>query len=98
MRISFGLLAIYLLIKAFLLAVAIGLGFLLRWIIPALDLGISILIGLLATGLTIHYITRISSMANDLATEDLDSDDLPPITIIAPPEVISPRRRRHKTT
>jgi NhaP-type Na+/H+ or K+/H+ antiporter len=36
---------VYLLIKAVLLAIGVGIGFLLHWMLPAVDLGIGILIG-----------------------------------------------------
>ncbi len=42
---------VYLVLKLVLLALGIGVGWLLHWLIPAIDLGLGVLIGVVATGL-----------------------------------------------
>jgi hypothetical protein len=49
----------YLAINPGMAALGIGMGFLLHWILPAVDLGISILVGVVVTGLSIHFFIRL---------------------------------------
>jgi hypothetical protein len=53
------ILVTYLAINPGMAALRIGMGFLLHWILPAVDLGISILIGVVVTGLSIHFFIRL---------------------------------------
>jgi hypothetical protein len=46
---------VYILIKGLLLGIGIGVGFLLTWLLPALDFSVAILIGVLATGISLHF-------------------------------------------
>ena len=54
-----SLFAPFLVILVILVGLALGLGLLLNWLFPAVDLGIGILIGLLATAMSIHFGARL---------------------------------------
>ena len=56
MRSLLGFLFIYLLVKTFLIALGVGIGFLLHWIVPAIDVGMGVLIGVVATGFSIYIL------------------------------------------
>src|SRR5438045_3415211 len=112
MKTGLAVIGTYLALKALLLAVAIGVGFLLHWIIPAVDLGMAILIGLVATGLTVHFYSRLAGLLSEAALPE--AEDYPDPEMIAriinpprkwqrvPPALIvdpappPPRRRRNK--
>jgi hypothetical protein len=94
------------LLKAILLGMGIGVGFLIHWIIQPVDLGMAILIGLVATGLTVHFYGSLTHFIGDTLPEAIDPDPeiiprvgtygerwpaVPPIIMPPPP---SPRRRR----
>ena len=44
------------------IASGIGIGLLLRWVLPSVDLGAGILIGIVSIGLSIHYFLRILAL------------------------------------
>ncbi len=84
---------VYLIINVALLGLGCAVGFLLHWLLPEVDLGIGVLIGVVATGFTIHFFSRIMvSMKAYELDEDLDPR---PITLfeLEPPR---PSRRRRK--
>jgi hypothetical protein len=88
---------IYLLIKLVLIALGSVTGFLLHWLMPSVDLGMAILIGLVASGLAIHFFARISSMpllSDDPEPEVLDPE--PPIYIMPPLPPLTRQRRRKR--
>ncbi len=92
MRSLLGTLLIYLAIKLFLLTVASVVGFLLHWLLPTIDIGIGLLIGLLATGMTLHFFGRLTSWLRlySLVDDPIEPDFLPPPVVIVEP----PTRRR----
>ena len=96
MRSLLGFLLIFCVIGAFLLGVGAAIGFLLHWIIPAVDLGIGILIGVITIGFTVQLFGRIIS----LPLPDLD-DEPEPVETIIPSRITylmdpPPSRRRGK--
>ncbi len=99
MRSCLGMLGIYLVIKAVLLGVGLGIGALLHWIIPSIDLGIGTLIGVMVTIAAIFAINEILHIhmpSADLLDEFRIKD--PPIVFISPmdEEFSPPRKRRRK--
>ena len=94
------ILVVYVIVGAILLAIGTGIGFFLHWLIPAVDLGIGILIGVLTTGFTVQILGKTLSLPLD------DTDDVPldepvelsrRVTYLIDPEP-PPRRRRRKQT
>src|SRR5215211_191411 len=95
-----GFFLIFSIVGALLLGVGTGVGFLLHWLIPAVDLGIGILIGVITLAFTAQLFARIISIP-------LDDVDTPPIddavtlsrrvTYLIDPEP-PPRRRKRKQT
>lgn len=96
MRSLLGFLFIYLLVKTFLIALGIGIGFLLHWIVPAIDVGMGVLIGVVATGFSIYFFGRISALPDPSTLEDLEPETVSPVTYIIDPIPPLPRRRRSK--
>jgi len=90
-----GLLGIYLLITLVLLGVGLGIGSLLHWLVPAVDLGVGMLIGVVTTGLALHLLARLIAVlerSEDDTQVELEADFRP---IITQYELV-PRRRRSK--
>ena len=90
-----GLLGIFLLITLLLLGVGLGIGSLLHWLVPAVDLGMGMLIGVVTTGLALHLLARLIAVlerAEDDTHTELEAELRP---IRTQYEVI-PRRRRSK--
>ncbi|MEJ7618201.1 MAG: hypothetical protein WKF30_14835 [Pyrinomonadaceae bacterium] len=60
---------VYLVINLFLLGLGLGLGFLLHWVLPAVDLGVGILIGVVTTGLATHFFLRLNHLSEEVEDE-----------------------------
>src|SRR3954470_3264629 len=96
-----GTLLIYGLFNLFFLGLGLGLGFLLHWIIAAVDLGVAILIGVVVTGLSLHFFIRLMLQPPALEPldliEELDLEPEPsPRLRLYPVAPLPPRRRRRK--
>jgi hypothetical protein len=96
MRALFGTLLMYLILKLFLLGVGIGIGFLLHWIVPAIDLGMAALIGLVATGLSIHFFARLFGFRDAYTEEGTEPEVIPPVAYIIDPLPPTPRPRGNR--
>lgn len=96
MRSFLGGLLFYLLIKLFLLGVGIGVGFLLHWLLPAIDLGSGVLIGVVATGLTLHFFGRLLALVDSEPEPVLSPETMQRITYLIDPA--PPRRSRRRKT
>jgi len=59
-----------LILNAVLLGLGCAVGFLLRWIFPAVDLGSAILIGVIVNGFSIHLFLRTLAIPPDSDPED----------------------------
>ena len=93
MGILFFILGTYLLIKIFLIGVGVGVGVVLHWLLPAVDLGMAILIGVIATGLSIHFYTRLTAFMDMYRDEDIEPEPRPILTL-TPVRSTVPRRRK----
>jgi len=83
-----------------LLLLGTGIGFLLHWLMPSVDFGIGVLIGVITIGFTSQLFARISSMPLDDPLDDATfAEPFTPqrITYLIDPEP-RPRRRRRKQT
>ncbi len=90
MKYFLGTFFFYLLFNVLLIALGIGIGFLLHWILPAVEIGMSILIGVVASGISLHFWIRMNSYLGDYVEEELFLEELSEIT---PPP---PRRKRQR--
>ena len=100
MRALLGTLLIFGAICTFLLLLGAGIGFLLHWLMPSVDFGIGVLIGVITIGFTSQLFARISSMPLDDPLDDATfAEPFSPqrITYLIDPEP-RPRRRRRKQT
>ena len=71
---AIGLFIVYLLIKAVLFGIGIGIGFLLHWMLPTVDLGLGILIGVVATGISFHFFTQLVNSLNEFHEQELEQE------------------------
>jgi len=62
---------LYFVINLFLLGLGIGIGFLLHWILPAVDLGVSILTGVVTTIASVNLFLRLNSITEQIEDETL---------------------------
>ena len=93
-----GFLLIFSIVGALLLGVGTGVGFLLHWLIPTVDLGIGILIGVITIAFTAQLFARIISIPLDEADAAPIDDAVTlsrRVTYLIDPEP-PPRRRRRK--
>jgi hypothetical protein len=67
---------VYILIKGLVLGLGIGVGFLLTWLLPALDFSVAMLIGVLATGISIHFFGNFLRMEHDVTDPSSELDEL----------------------
>ena len=86
----------YLAIKGLLLAVGIGIGFLLHWLIPAIELGMGVLIGVVATGISVYFFARMMNTPEVISDEGIDAELPPRITYLIDP-MPAPRRRKRRS-
>ena len=94
MKALFGMLFLYLLFNTLLIALGIGIGFLLHWILPAVEIGMSILIGVVASGISLHFGIQLNSFLGDYVEEELFLEELSEIT--PPPPRQKHQRRKSK--
>ncbi len=94
MKAALGLLLVYALINLGMIAVAVGIGFLLHWILPSVDLGTGILIAVVATGFSIHYFIRLIWFSDFLELTRYEYDDVSPTVRVYP--LASPRSGRKR--
>jgi hypothetical protein len=93
---------VYILIKGLVLGLGIGVGFLLTWLLPALDFSVAILIGVLATGISVHFFGNFLRMEHGVAdpSPDLDEaevrDVIDIIAATAPPREGRSRKRKNR--
>lgn len=92
------LLVMYLGFNLFLLGVGIGIGFLLRWILPAVDLGVGILIGVVATVASVNFFLRINKITDQIEDAALLREILSRRAIHAAEPVPTKRSGKRKTS
>jgi len=71
------LLAVIVVLTLILLLVCglgIGIGFLLHWLFPAIDLGMAVLIGVVASGWAIHFFVRLYNTVDTIMEHERDSE------------------------
>ena len=90
MKALFGMLFLYLLFNVLLIALGIGIGLFLHWILPAVEIGMSILIGVIASGISMHFGIRLNNFLADYAEEALFMEEMSEIT---PPRQKHQRRK-----
>lgn len=97
MKAILGLLITFLVVNLGVIASGIGIGFLLRWVLPSVDLGAGILIGVVSIGLSIHYFSRILAFGEVRDFPDGGDDDFrPPIFVYPQGFSRSGRKRKRK--
>jgi hypothetical protein len=90
-----AVLAVYLLILALLLGVGVGIGFALHWMLPAVELGTAILIGIVGEAIALHFLGRVLALIG-AGPEDtlLDEEGLTPTVYVIPPTTFKPPRKK----
>jgi len=83
----FGLVILALVIASMLLGSGIGIAYLLRWIMPSVDLGMGMLIGVLTIAISAYFVGKITNSIreNDViyigGDEEDDEDDGPKASV-----------------
>jgi hypothetical protein len=95
MRSLLALILFYALISLCLIASGAVLGFFLHWIIPAVDLGTGILIGVITTGFSIYFFLRLMSFLGSYEAEMGEDEGYGRIMYFPLPPP-SPRRSRKR--
>jgi hypothetical protein len=94
------MLMVFVVVGLGLLGCGTALGFLLHWILPRVDVGIAILIGLVTTVSTLHFGVRLMVASNVLSLEEDAEEgtaDLPAFFDPEPPPRRWRRTRRKKS-
>jgi hypothetical protein len=93
-------LILYILLSGLLLGLGTGIGFLLRWILPEVGLGIAILIGVVTTSAAIVFLTWINlRMAEEDEEDEEDedwADEIRPQIFVAPGMLTRRKRKNRK--
>ena len=71
---ALGLIIVYLFIKVVLFAIGVGIGFLLHWMLPTVDLGIGILIGVVATGIAVHFFKQLIASLDEFHEQEIKEE------------------------
>ena len=91
---------IFIFINALLLSIGIGIGFLLNWMLPSIDIRIGSLIGVISAGISFYYYLRVASSIKSYLDEvEEENDDNSKVRLIAYPKKYSRDRgskRKHK--
>jgi hypothetical protein len=68
------LLLAFVVVNLLFLVAGVGIGLLLRLVLPSIDLGTGVLIGVVSTGLSIHFFLRLMALAevHDVVEPDVD--------------------------
>lgn len=75
------------------IAIGVGVGFVLHWLIPAIDLGMSTLIGVVTLGGCFLWLSRISTLEALYGHDDMEWSDS---TWSTPPQAESRSARRKR--
>jgi hypothetical protein len=80
------------------ITIGLGAGVLLHWLIPAIDLGMGTLIGVVTLGGCFLWLSRISTLDALYGHDDIDqSDSTQPATPEAEPRPSRRKRRRRRS-
>ena len=85
------MLLIFVVILAVLLGLSVGIAFLIVWLLPAVGLGMALLVAVIAVGQSMLIFGRLMNALPE--NPELEGESQPPIVILDR-EVTLPRRRR----
>jgi hypothetical protein len=99
-----GLTFLYVVVQTLLLAVAVAIGFLLKWLIPDLSIGIGILVGMLSTVASAYLFVQLLRLSHQMPQgewnlddqDEEEEDDVAPELHVTLPSLGRGRRRRRK--
>ena len=86
-----------LVIAFILIAVGLGIGATLHWVLPVIDLGMASLIGLIAFCIAVYAFVKFMSYAPPSEWSDDDFDEVPRV-VLEPYPFRKPRRRKARKT
>ena len=99
--IIFGLIAIFVVGGIVLISLGVGIGAALHWMLPRMELGMSILIGVVAVGMTAQVVARvISSLPVSINEEEEAEPEIVPSEVVYLTRVpgVTKRRKRKPPT
>jgi hypothetical protein len=91
-----AVIATYLAINLGILVPGIGIGFLLHAILPRVDLGIGILIGVVVTGLSLQFFIRLFAWSNTFDLEESEDEDIRGVTVYSVLPSSTRRKKKRK--
>jgi divalent metal cation (Fe/Co/Zn/Cd) transporter len=94
MKMLLSVLIIWIVGMTLLLAVAIGIGFLLHWILPAIDIGIAVLIGVVVCGISINFLSNLMTSLPGENPDDEDGDKVSEKIYLIEPTTLKRRKRK----
>ena len=89
-------LLVFLVINLFLLGLGTAIGFLLHWILPAVDLGVSILIGVVTTIAATAFYFRLNRITEQIEDEALLEEIISSSRLRAVEPISAGRRKRRR--
>lgn len=101
MKTVLGLIAVYGVCQALLVGLAVAVGFLLHWLIPAIDLQTAVLVGVASTIASVYVFIQFLKSAPILVessdeTEDADEEEEDSSTLHVALRPLGSRRQRRK--
>ena len=94
MKMFLGMLLIYFIINLGVIAFGVCIGLLLHWMLPRVSFETGILIGVVTTGFSIHFLSRLGNLLNSLEREPAESEEFVPRV---PPYPVDPTPKRWKS-
>jgi hypothetical protein len=94
MRSLLGVFAVYGIIKVVLLLLGFAVGWLIHWLIPSIEFGMAVLIGVVASGFSIMFFSRIATPFPYWNTFDDITPEESPVAIIESPASVRRKNRR----
>lgn len=76
------------------IAIGLGVGFLLHWFVPAIDVGMGTLIGVVTLGGCFLWLSRMSTLEALYGSDDIEWSEPTPST--APQAELRPARRKRR--
>jgi hypothetical protein len=97
MKMLLSILFVFLLILIVILCFGIGLGFLLHWILPTIELGTATLVAIVATGISIRFLSGLMSSLPEEDQEDEEGNRISERIYLIEPSGLRRRRKRKAT-
>lgn len=86
--------AVLLVCLSLLVGIGVAIGFVLHWLLPAIDFGVGVLIGVVALAFTFQMVTRLMTLPVEV--EEEGEEIIEPKDVVYVVEKMSGRRKRKR--